>query len=79
MFHVSVFPHVFLVIVHEIDTAAEVYLEPFQIYMIGIFCEKSFNNFWLLTRIKAPPQKTGMVLITPLSYRDFRGKYLILR
>ena len=71
--------HVFLVIMHEIDTAAEVYLEPFQIYMIGIFCEKSFNSFWLLTRIKAPSQKTGMVLITSLSYSDFRGKYLILR
>ena len=54
MFHVSVLPHVFLVIMHEIDTAAELYLEPFQIYMIGIFCEKSFNGFWLLTRIKAP-------------------------
>ena len=24
-----------------IDTAAEVYLEPFQTYMIGIFCEKN--------------------------------------
>ena len=26
---------------HEIDTAAEVYLESFQTYMIEIFCENS--------------------------------------
>ena len=28
----------FLITVHEIDTAAEVYLELFQTYMIEIFC-----------------------------------------
>ena len=32
---------VFLITVHEIDTAAEVYLEPFQTYMIELFCENS--------------------------------------
>ena len=26
---------------HGIDTAADVYLEPFQTYMIEIFCENS--------------------------------------
>ena len=57
MFHVSVFRenlwifeqigigmlylHIFLIAMHEIDTAAEVYLEPFQTYMIKIFCENS--------------------------------------
>ena len=56
MFHVSAFPesslnrlvlvailylHMFLITMHEIDTAAEVYLEPFQTYMIEIFCENS--------------------------------------
>ena len=54
MFHVSVFREKslnrlvlvclsspFLITVHEIDTAAEVYLEPFQTYMIEIFCENS--------------------------------------
>ena len=33
--------HIFLIKMHEVDTTAEVYLEPFQTYMIGIFCEKS--------------------------------------
>ena len=54
MFHVSVFREKslnrlvlvclsshFLITMHEIDAAAEVYLEPFQTYMIGIFCETS--------------------------------------
>ena len=31
--------HVFLITMHEIDKAAEVYLEPFQIYMIGLFAK----------------------------------------
>ena len=34
---------------HEIDTTAAVYLEPFQTYMIELFCE-NVNSFWLLTR-----------------------------
>ena len=33
--------HILLITMHEIDTAAEVYLEPFQTYMIEIFCEIS--------------------------------------
>ena len=33
--------HIFLITMHEIDTAAEVYLEPFQTHMIDIFCESS--------------------------------------
>ena len=33
--------HVFLIIMHKIDTAAEVYLELFQIYMLELFCENS--------------------------------------
>ena len=32
--------HDFLIAVRETDTPAEVYLEPFQIYMIELFCEK---------------------------------------
>ena len=48
MFHLSVFEqigigmpylHVFLITMHEIDTAAEVYLEPFQTYLIELFCK----------------------------------------
>ena len=31
--------HVFLITMHEIDTTAEVYLEPIQTYMIEIFCK----------------------------------------
>ena len=31
--------HIFLIEMHEIDTVAEVYLEPFQTYMIRIFWE----------------------------------------
>ena len=31
----------FLITMHETDTAAEVYLESFQTYMIEIFCENS--------------------------------------
>ena len=55
MFHVSVFPEkslnrlalicfiliFFLITMHEKDTTAEVLLEPFQTYMIEIFCENS--------------------------------------
>ena len=33
--------HVFLITMHEIDTAAEVYLELFQTYMLELFCENS--------------------------------------
>ena len=64
MFHVSVFPEkslnrlvlicfifiFFLITMHEKDTTAEVLLEPFQTYMIEIFCENSYS-FCLLTRI----------------------------
>ena len=42
--------HIFLITMHEIDTAAEVDLEPFQTYMIEIFCENGYS-FCLLTRI----------------------------
>ena len=45
--------HIFLITMLEIDTAAGVYLEPFQTYMIEIF-SKIVNSFWLLTRIKVP-------------------------
>ena len=31
----------FLITMHEIDTAAKVYLETFQAYMIEMFCENS--------------------------------------
>ena len=50
MLHVSVFPEkslniyvifTFLITVREIDTVAEVYLEPFQTYMTESFCENS--------------------------------------
>ena len=33
--------HVFLITMHETDTAAEVYLELFQTYMLELFCENS--------------------------------------
>ena len=33
--------HVFLITMHEIDTAAEVYLTPFQTYMLELFYENS--------------------------------------
>ena len=53
MFHLSVFPEntldtlvlacfifaCFLITMQEIDTTAEVYLEPIQTYMIEIFCK----------------------------------------
>ena len=59
MFHVSVFPEkslnrsalisfiftFFLITMHEIDTAAEVHLEPFQTYMIEIFWRKQLTAF----------------------------------
>ena len=32
--------HVLIITMYNIPTAAEVYLEPFQTYMIGLFCEK---------------------------------------
>ena len=35
------FIFIFLIKMHEIDTAAEVYLEPFQTYMIEIFSKNS--------------------------------------
>ena len=56
MFHLGVFPEkslnrlmvlvcfiftCFLITMHEIDTAAELYLETVQTYMIEIFCENS--------------------------------------
>ena len=54
MFHVSVFREKslnrlvlvclsshFLITMHEIDTAAEVYLEPLQTYMIEVFCKNT--------------------------------------
>ena len=53
MFHARVFEqigidiilylHSFLITMHEIDTAAEVHLEPFQTFMIEIFCEDSYS------------------------------------
>ena len=33
--------HILLITMYETDTAAEVYLEPFETYMIEIFCEIS--------------------------------------
>ena len=33
----------FLITMHEIDTAEEVHLEPFQIFMIEIFRENSYS------------------------------------
>ena len=77
MFHVSAFPerslnrlvlvailylHMFLITMHEIDTAAEVYLEPFQTYMR--FFATIVKSFWLLTQVKAPSQDSDMVLNT---------------
>ena len=64
MFHVSVFPDkslnrlglicfiftFFLITMREIDTTAKVLLEPFQTYMMEIFCKNSYS-FSLLTRI----------------------------
>ena len=66
MFHVSVFPEKFLNILvlicfiftfllirmHEIDTATEVHIEPFQTYITDIFCENSCS-FFLSARIQA--------------------------
>ena len=42
----------FFITMHEIDTTAEVPLEPFQTFMIEIFCKNSYS-FCLLTRISA--------------------------
>ena len=47
---------------HEIDAAAEVYLEPFQTYMR--FFATIVNSFWLLTQVRAPSQDSDMVLNT---------------
>ena len=47
---------------HEIDTAAEVYLEHFQTYMR--FFATIVKSFWLLTQVKAPSQDSDMVLNT---------------
>ena len=33
--------HVFLIAMHEIDTAEKLYLEHFQIYILELFCENS--------------------------------------
>ena len=46
----------FFITMHEIDTAAEVPLEPFQTFMIEIFCKNSYS-FCLLTRISTPSRK----------------------
>ena len=63
MFHVSVFPEKslnialsshFLITMHEIDTAAEVYLEPFQTLPLR-FLQKQLTAFGSLTQLKAPP------------------------
>ena len=35
--------HIFLITLHEIDTAAKVYLQLFQTYMIELFCENSYQ------------------------------------
>ena len=51
--------HVFLITMHEIDTAAEVYLEPFPTYMFELFCKNS-------QRLKKKGSiLTGIVLNTP--------------
>ena len=79
MFHVSVFAEkslnrlvlvwliftFFLITMHEIDTAVEVYLEPFQTYMIELFCENSKRL--LALNSKKAPSEIGMVLNTPFS------------
>ena len=49
-FVLTYFIVIFLITMYEIDTAAEVHLEPFQTFMIEIFCENSYS-FCLLTRI----------------------------
>ena len=43
MFPVHVLSKLFLIKMHEIDTAAEVHLEPFQTYMIKLSCENSLR------------------------------------
>ena len=35
------YSHVFLITMHEIDAAAEAYLELFQTYMLELFCKNS--------------------------------------
>ena len=45
--------HVFLITIHEIDVPSEVYLEPFQRYMIELFCENS-SRLLALNSKKAP-------------------------
>ena len=57
----------FLFAMHEIDTAVEVHLEPFQTYAIEIFSKSSYT-FCLLS----------LALNIPLSHMDFRVGYLIL-
>ena len=42
--------HLFLITMREIDTTAKVLLEPFQTYMMEIFCKNTYS-FSLLTRI----------------------------
>ena len=34
------YPHVFLITMHETDTAAGMYLEPFPTYMFELFLQK---------------------------------------
>ena len=68
MFYVSVFAeaslnrlvlvwlkclHVFLITMHEVATAVEVYLESFQAYVIELLCENSIRLLALNSR-KAP-------------------------
>ena len=48
---------------HERDTAAEEYLEPFQTYMIGIFCEK-YYQILALNSSKSSITETDIVLNT---------------
>ena len=61
---------------HEIDTVAEVYLEPVQTYMAEMFCGKS-QQFFGSNKISIIENLHGF-LNTSLSYRDFRVEYLIL-
>ena len=45
--------HVFLITMYEAATAVEVYLEPFQTYMVELLCENSKRLLALNSR-KAP-------------------------
>ena len=37
------YPHVFLITMHETDTAAGMYLEPFPTYMFELFLQKEWT------------------------------------